>query len=136
MIYKHTHYLAYLREAVGQKGARTGHKGVLAEAIGCQKTYLSKVLNGDADLSLEQALKACEHFRLSEDESQYFMLLVSHARAGDTTLRQHFKKQIEQMRSKNVAVEQKIKVGEFITEKDQQVYYGHWYYMAAHIAVA
>jgi transcriptional regulator with XRE-family HTH domain len=136
MIYKYSDYLKFLSTKIGGAGSRTGLKSKLAQAIGCQQTYLSKVLKGNADFSLEQAIAAANFFELSSEETEFFILLVSHNRASTSQLKQFYGKQISDYQNKMLSVESTTEIKEFLSRENQQIYYSNWYYMAFHIAVS
>lgn len=50
----------------------------LARACRVQKTYLSKVLNHDGNLSADQLYRACEFLKFSEDEFDYIYLVYEY----------------------------------------------------------
>lgn len=63
------------------------HFSALAERIGTQKTYVSKVMAGDGCWNADQAFLIAEAFELSADEEEYFCLLVELERSGSEGLR-------------------------------------------------
>lgn len=77
---------------LGGRGART----TLAQAAGCQLAFISQVLNGNADFSLEQADGISRYLSQNSKERDYFLLLVQYARAGTESLRAHFMRQIKE----------------------------------------
>lgn len=136
MIFKFDSYLAYLSEKVGRQGTRTGQKSLLAKALNCQQPYITKVLKGEADISLEQAHSAAEFFNMTEAETDYFLVLVNIARAGTRELKDHYLKRAHELREKMVAVEEHLQLKENLSLEQQQVYYSSWHFMAAHMAVS
>lgn len=136
MIFNYSDYISFLSKKVGSHGARTGHKQQLAKAMGCQQTYLSKVLNKQAHISLEQAIGAAEHFGFSSEETEYLLCLVSQARAGTNKLKNHYKQKTKALQLKMLAVENQVNVDEFLSPEQQRIYYSHWAYAGTHVAVA
>ena len=128
-------YKVYLRAYTGGPGRRSGIKSALATAIRCQTTYFSRVLNGNAQLSLEQAEALSLFLKHTDDEAHYFLLLVQKERAGTRSLHQYFQKQIDQILAKRMVLRERI-AGELVLNKaDQAEYYSSWHYAAFHIAV-
>lgn len=85
-IYDFRDYKSYLQERSAEKGLRSGFKSDLARASGCNSAYISSVLGGKAQLSLEQAERVCPFLGLGKDEAHYFLLLVQKSRAGTAPL--------------------------------------------------
>jgi uncharacterized protein (TIGR02147 family) len=136
-LYTYRDYKVYLRDWVASR-PRAGHgvRSVLAKAMNCQTAYFSRVLNGDAHLSLEQAAEANRVIGHNKDESNFFFLLVSLARAGTAVVRKHFADQIEELARKKLTVTSRVAVKEGLSQSDQAIYYQHWYYAAIHVLIS
>jgi uncharacterized protein (TIGR02147 family) len=130
-------YKAYIRHALDERGqmGERGSRSRLAEALGCQSAYVSRVLEGDAHFSLEQAERLNGFFAHSEDEGEFFFLLVQRARAGSAGLRRYFDAKIEAQVESRLNLAQRLKVKNKISEADQAVYFSRWQNAAAHVAL-
>ncbi|MCC7404980.1 MAG: TIGR02147 family protein [Bdellovibrionales bacterium] len=99
MVFEFLDYREFLRSWIKdqrQKGQRVTFQW-LAEKVGVQKSYFSKILNGDAELSADQAYLVSQTLNLSEDESHYFELLVEHERTGVQSRQAVLRRRLEQM---------------------------------------
>lgn len=135
-IFSCTGYLEFLESFLKSSGAGRGMKKSLAEAASCQPSYFSLVLKGDAHLTLEQSENLCRYLRLNVEETDYFILLVSHARAGTRELKAYFKTKLKQIREANENLGQRIQDVEVMSDADGAVYYSSWMYLAIHIATS
>jgi uncharacterized protein (TIGR02147 family) len=124
-------YKAFLLQTLEQTQKR-GARSELARTLQCQPGYVSRVLSGDAHFSLEQADAVNRFLGHNEEESQYFILLVEHARAGTSTLRAHFLKQIEQAQERHLNLKNRFKIQNRLSSEDQTVYFSHWHFAAIH----
>lgn len=70
-----------------------GTRNAFAAAIQCQPSFVSQVLHGSPNLSLEQGIRACEHLKLSAAETDHFMILLHLARSGTQRLKNYFDSQ-------------------------------------------
>jgi uncharacterized protein (TIGR02147 family) len=133
-VFEFSDYRAFLlsRIHLGRR-ARRGALSSLARAMGCQVSYLSRVLKNGADLSLEQADLASRYFGLSPEEDEYFLLLVQHARAGTRSLREKMEKRLRDVETQRLDLQKRVGVKEGLNERDQARYYSHWYYAAVHV---
>jgi uncharacterized protein (TIGR02147 family) len=120
----------YLSE--NERGLRTQ----IAEHIQCQLSYLSQVLNGKPDFTLEQACRLNNFFHHDKDESRYFILLVEMARSGSSDLREHFQEQLRELKTQSFELKKRLKVKDEIPLAAQHTYYSTWFYSAVHIALA
>lgn len=133
VIWEFQKYRAYLMSRLGGDGARTGLRKKLAEHIPVHTTFVTQVMKGRAELSLEQAESVNDFFEHSEAEGEYFLLLVMHERAGTKTLKKRFAQKIEVMRNERLNVQSRIGAKEAISEKDREKFYSSYIYGAVHV---
>ncbi len=112
-----------------------GFRTRMAGALNCQTAYISQVLNGSLHLNLEQGLRLSRFMAHTEEEKNYFLLLIEYARAGSKELKDHFKKQLEQNRSKRNLLRERFKTQTQMTEADKMIYYSDWQYAAIHMMI-
>lgn len=74
----------------------------LAKACRVQRTYVSAVINGRAHLSSDQLFDACCFLEMSDDETQYAILVMELERSSSQQRRKKLKYDIEQIRSRNM----------------------------------
>ena len=135
-VFEFKHYREYLLSRLGKQGTRTGFRQKAAQAMGCHNTYLSQVLSGKIDLSLEYAEALNEFFNHSKSEAEFFILLVLSARAGSTKLQKRFEEQIKQQLSKRLVIKDRMGEIEQISDNDRERFYSHWIYGALHVLVS
>ncbi|MAF90226.1 MAG: hypothetical protein CL674_03060 [Bdellovibrionaceae bacterium] len=124
-------YLNYRVNVVGERGIVTQ----LAEAAGCQRTYLSKVVNAEVHLTPDQAFRVCSFWQFSPDEKNYFLLLVDRERAGDKAYRDYLGVKLKALKIKHQDLSQRVKNRKTIQEEDSfflMKYYSSWVYSAIH----
>lgn len=134
-VFDFTDYKDFLRHKVGEKSARRGLKAALAEAAGCQPTYVSQVLNGHAQLSLEQAIAISEFLGHSKDESHFFLLLVQKSRAGTQVLKRYYAEQIQDVLDRRLVLTRRLGAQNKLSEEHKTTFYSTWHYLAIHIAL-
>lgn len=94
--FKTTDYRKCLRwalERLNSRGEKITNQD-LAEAIRVQSPYLSKVLNGNADLSEDQLYLACTRLKLNTDEEKYLKMLLALARTSLKERKDELQKEI------------------------------------------
>ncbi len=124
----------FLKFKVEGAEARRGIKSRLAEHIRVQPAYLSQVLSRKHPLSLEQADLLNQFFSHTEEEAEFFLLLVSRDRAGTSTLKKHFDRQIEGALAKRMQVVRRLGPKRELGEEAKGVYYSSWIYPTLHLA--
>lgn len=133
-IFEFKRYKHYLTAIAGTKVVRRGVKAALAAAAGCQPSYFSQVLYGKSHLSLEQADRISRHLKHSDDESEFFLILVNFERAGTTELRAHYSKQMERSLERRLKLTARFESKNTLSEENKQKYYSSWTYAGIHIA--
>lgn len=108
----------------------------VAAQCGCDRTYLSQVLNGKADLKPDHMIQFCDHLGLSDLESRYLLLVLLRDRSSAIEARKSLQSKIDKLKQEALALTAKIKSKEKTEEIDEasrSQYYSHWSYCAIHI---
>jgi uncharacterized protein (TIGR02147 family) len=132
----YTDYRKYLdaaldQAALTQRGARTR----FSEFLGFKSGYISQIVKGQSDLSLEQAARANLFFGHTEEESRYFVLLVNHARAGSVELKSIFQGEIDELRERYLDLKTRFKTKDALSDDEKNIYFSSWQFAAVHIAL-
>ena len=110
-IYDYTDYKSYLTAWVNNQkalGLKVTYQEI-AKSISVQKTYLSKVLSADAELSVDQSYLLAQYLRLDEGETDYLSILVDCSRTGIVNRKKSLKKKIDVIRSHYLKVSTHLK---------------------------
>ena len=132
--FKYNDYKDLIRDAISSNTELRGYQGKIAEAGRCQKSYFSKVLNGDAHLNTDQAMGISEFLQLNEDETEYFLELVSLARSSYPPLLKRIKGKLRLLREKQEKGAKAAGASEIVSNNEWQ-YYSQWHWSAIHIIV-
>src|ERR1700761_9610789 len=108
--YAYRDYRKYLLDFVEQTDAR-GMKSHLASAAGCQRSFLSQVLSGAVNMTLEQALGMAKYIGLSASETDYFYSLVGLARASLPEAKTYYTEKMNSLRWANEERKEKASAG-------------------------
>ncbi len=123
-------YLGARLELLGR-----GAKSQLARFLPVHNAYVTQMLAGEAQLSLEQADR-CNLFLGHDDhESRFFLLLVSRDRAGTPRLREHYEREIQALREARTELSQRLKFEKSLSLEEQLRYYESWLPAAIHMAL-
>lgn len=100
----------------------------LAQALNVSSTMISQVFKGDKHISMEMAADMAEYLNLSDEETEFFLLLVDYAKAGSFKLKKRFEKQVKQKRDHFKKLENRIKKEVELSEETKAIYYSSWIY--------
>jgi len=134
-IYNYTSYTAYLKDKVKAEKPAWGAWGRLAKAAGCQPTYLSQALKSKCNLTQDQILGIAVYWNLSNDETDFFMLLLELERAGTRSLKNYLKSKIDKIRSDQEDIAKRLSKPRVELGEKETLYYSSWYWSALHIIV-
>ncbi|MCB0389970.1 MAG: TIGR02147 family protein [Bdellovibrionales bacterium] len=113
--------------------AERGLKAKASKVMGIQTSYLSRVLNHQADLSLEQAFTLNDFFYHDSQEAEFFLLLVQKDRAGTKALKDYFFEKINKVIEQRSQLKSRLEIKEELSPLEQAKYYSHWIYSAIHM---
>lgn len=135
-VFDYDDYRAYLKQIIALKdGSSRGYRSFLADEIGCQRSFISQVLSSDAHFNLEHGDAIGKVLGLSNDEIDFFLLLISYSRAGTRDLRARFHAQIISIREKRMVLKNRFKENDTLSLEDKIEYYSSWLYGAIRVLV-
>lgn len=98
-VYDVLDYKSFLNEKILAHRREKGYKSKIAKAAGFTPSFLSQILHGHSDITADQAFKLACFWSLSDAETDYFLLLVDHARACTPALRHRISAKMRALRS-------------------------------------
>ncbi|MBX3032874.1 MAG: TIGR02147 family protein [Bdellovibrionaceae bacterium] len=135
-IYDFNNYKHYLVQVLGARGERRGNRVKLAQHLNCQTAYISQVLNGHAQFSLEQAFEINSFLGHDRQEGEFFLLQVQWQRAGTVALKKHFQKQMEEILKNRALIKNRVESNQEVSSEHRAQYYSSWLYAALHVAIS
>jgi len=133
-IFDYIEYKDYICEIITNSSRYgRGTQKDMAKFLECKTSYISQVLNGYLDFTLEQGVKLNVFFDHTEEESHYFILQIQYARAGSRELKLHFEKQMKMITDNRHVLTKRLKPQNTLNENFKHIYYSTWYYAAIHI---
>lgn len=134
-VFEFDSYKAFLKSYISQNEVR-GVITHLAAACGCDRTYISQVLNGKVDLTPDHMVQLCSDLNLSDLDSKYLLLLLLRDRSTSAKARAKLSQKVAALRGEAMMVSKIVLAKEQpseIPEDWRTRYYSHWHYGAAHI---
>lgn len=134
-IYTYKDYRSFLVEATAKR--KKIERGVLTSLAGFVRvhpTLISQILSGAKDFTVEQALLVSQYFGLLEKETDYFVLLVQHSRAGSHDSKKYFERKCTEFRNRMSRVAEQVETTQEFSEIAKATFYSSWIYPVIHIA--
>lgn len=135
LVFEFQDYKAYLNALIASlPNQGHGFRGRIADAVGCQRAYVSQVLHGKAHFNLEQGDRLNHFLEHNEEEGFFFLLLLEYARAGSESLKRTIRRQLQKTIDARMLVRNRVHNDLELNEANQQRYYSAWYYGATRVA--
>ncbi|MBK7961416.1 MAG: TIGR02147 family protein [Bdellovibrionales bacterium] len=131
MVVTYYDYKTFLRDRIAEAKPKRGFMAKLAKFAGCQRSYLSQVLSSHIQLTPDQAFALARFFGFNRGESEYFRLLVDLERCSTLELRAEIKSRLEQIRSQQMKITERINTPK-TTGENHITYYSSWIWSAIH----
>ena len=136
MVFKFADYKAYIRARIQDSEQSWGLISKLADAAGCQRSYLSRALNAEVHLLPDHLLALCEYWQLSDRETEYLLSLLEKDRASSARLRQRLQAKLKRLREEENELQNRVKRSPAPAGEREMVYYSSWHFSALHIIVS
>lgn len=134
MIFEYSDYRLYIEKFISQLPLKGhGFRTKMAEHLDCKTSFISQVLNGNQNLSSEQAFALNSLFNHGESEGKYFLTLVQISRAGNKALKDHYKKEAEQIRNESLRLKNRVQADVIRNKEDEFKYFSSADYAYVHI---
>lgn len=115
-----------------RESGKAGSVKRLARQLKVHSTYISQVVKGKSDFSLDQAHSFCSYEQLSLDLTEFFLDLVCRDRSGTKEAKAHYGERVER-RLRELADMKKRWDTKGITEDQELKYYHSWIPQVVHL---
>lgn len=132
-IFQFQSYRAYLKERLEALGPKSGQKRKASEALSVHTTFISQVVLGKADLSLDQGEKMNAFLKHNEIEAEYFIDLIIYERAIDPSLKNRYEAKLKKWQSETGQIKSRIKPTFEVSEADQEKFYSSHLFGILHV---
>lgn len=124
MIFEHNNYLSYIKSYLNKLPRKgRGVRAAMAGHLNCKTSFISQVMSGVQNFSVEQAFLLNSFFGHGEYESKYFLNLVQMERAGQKGLKNFFKNEAEKNRSEALRLKNKLSDAAQVRSKEDEFKY-------------
>jgi uncharacterized protein (TIGR02147 family) len=133
-LYQFDDYKAFLTQFVERSpGLGRGTYNRMAKFLGVNTTFVSQVIRGPKDFSVDQALLVSEFLGLGAEEEKYWLLLVQRDRCGHHKAKSFFTREISRMRAEARSLSSRVPKHHVVEAKDQAMFYSHYLYSAVRL---
>lgn len=130
-IYNYSSYRQYMFDHLSATGKR-GQLTKAAARLGCQTSFLSRVIGEELHLTPDHAFKLARFLGLSGDEQTYFLKLVDFERAGDPDYQSFLKSQLAELKKRNSEIGPRTRREDKVFSGLSTKYFSGWVYGAIH----
>lgn len=135
-VFEFSSYKTFMKYVLRRAGAR-GALSRAAEALNCQRSYLSRIMDSEIHITLDHAFLLGLHFKFPKVEHEYFRTMVEHERASDRSYREHLNVRLHELRKEHESISERMNRPPPNTFGGQEiVYFSAWQWTAIHFLLA
>lgn len=128
-IFLYSNYRKFLQDwLLKVKKERRFSATALADLLGIHPTFLSQVLKGNKDLSLDHWVTFIEHLNVSEIEKDYLHSLILENRAGTESSKKFYRKKRDEILKRRLQLKERMQEYRELTDVERSVFYSSWIY--------
>ncbi|MBL7669716.1 MAG: TIGR02147 family protein [Bdellovibrionaceae bacterium] len=132
-LFNYEDYKSYLKALVRQRSKERGFKSFLAKASGCERSYLSQILNGKAHLTSDQAFSLSGGLGFDDSERTYWMVLVELSRAATQSYKRNLISRLRDLQIQHDDLKNRFKNPPRLQSENEMAYFSRWYMVAVHL---
>jgi uncharacterized protein (TIGR02147 family) len=110
-----------------------GEMSNIAKSLRMNATWLSQIMSGSRQFTVDQALELGALWQLSSTEIEYFILLVQLERSATHKAKLFFRKKIDTLKTENSKLQNQVPHERQFDEKEKAIFYSSWLYSAIHL---
>jgi uncharacterized protein (TIGR02147 family) len=129
-IFKCGNHFEFLNEVF--KNKERGFLSRVAEVLQTHPSYVSRVLNGANNLTLDQGFTLGKWLEFDEAEQEFLSLLIQKDRAATKDYREALERRLESLRERKRDLGKDFQV-QYSPNPSEALYYSSWIYSAIHI---
>lgn len=134
-VFSAKNYKEYLKKIIDLNHEERGFQARMAEAAGCQPSYLSQVLKGKVDLLPDHSVGIAKFLQLSNLESDMLHTLIQKDRARMKDYQVYLQQKIEKLKETRNLLQERLNVQK-ASKSIEHFYYSSWYWSAIHISTS
>ena len=135
-LFKFDDYKDYLKQLVRTNEDVRGYQARLSREAGCQPSYLSQVITANADLTTDHALNLSTFLGLDDQEKEYLLNLILHAKAASVKNKRFFEKKLISLRRQRANLSKRLNSDEEYAKEVELIYHSSWVYAAVHVSTS
>jgi uncharacterized protein (TIGR02147 family) len=132
-VFEYSEYKQFLKDIIQHRGR--GSVAKMAEAAGCNRTYLSQCLGSKVQFTPDHIIGVSGYLDLNDDEQEYLLLLLLHERSASKSAQSRIREKMNKIVQANLVLSKKIsqkRDSNELTELQKTKYYSSWKYAAVH----
>lgn len=134
-VFEAKNYREYVKACLkrDRESGKAGSVKRLARQLKVHSTYISQVVKGKSDFSLDQAHAFCSYEKLSTDQTEFFLDLVCRDRSGTKEAKAHYAERVERRLSELANMKKRWHITGSLTEDQELKYYHSWIPQVVHL---
>lgn len=132
-VFYYENYRTFLADLIAENSETKGYRTRLAEAAGCQKSFLSQVMAERVHLTLDHAAAIAGFLNYDTDQSEYLIDLVTFARAAEGPLKKILYERLYRKKTDKRKISNQFPTSHQLEFKHHAEFYTRWYVSAVYM---
>lgn len=130
-IFEFSDYRIFIKSWIEDaKAKKLSNLSRLAEVAQVHPTFLSHILTGNKEISLEQAVLIGDHIGLTKLERDYFFIIINLDRAGNQKLKLYWSEKKKEIEAEKNKLSQRFEKHRSLSVEQRAIFYSSWVYAA------
>jgi hypothetical protein len=134
-LFNYINYKDFLNSQIASNSDFKGYRTKLAEAAGCQKTYLSQVIKTNVHLTPEHGIGLAAYWRFDSLETNYWLNLIHWGRTSHFKLKRMIEEQLNSLKNERENLSKRFSEKPLEDYESQSIYYSSPVYGIVHMLV-
>jgi len=133
-LFNYTDYKKFLSEylkSLPKKGY--GESSRIAKHLDISAVMVSQILKGHKHFNLEQGEKLCSYLGFINQRKDFFLHLISFARAGTPSLQEYYQSKIKKLQSESKDISKRVRQDKTLSDDEKILFYSDWIYSAIRV---
>src|SRR5262245_47289466 len=119
-------YRSFLKSWIESQTESRGLLSRLCLAMECQNAHLTRALQERVHLTMDQAFRATSFLKLNKAESDFFLKLTEHDRAGDQNYRRRLRDEMDKIKNDQQNLSKRFQRESIGNFEQEMTYYSSW----------
>src|ERR1700692_4612304 len=107
-VFEFNDYRKFLEAQIAGNSSERGYQTKLSKAAGCKGSFLSQALHSHVNLTPDHAAGLCRFWNFDDDETDWFIELLTLARAGSPEMKKVCTRRLKEIEKRRTNLKERL----------------------------